>query len=93
MTFWFLWGVDAVVALIFLTFFFIGLGDGTVSSFNIVLWLGTLGVLGVVVGGSLWLRNAGRMRVAMSLVLALAIPSLLVGLFFLAILIMQPRWN
>ena len=93
MTFWFLWGVDAVVALIFLTFFFIGLGDGTVSSFNIVLWLGTLGVLGVVVGGGLWLRNAGRMRVAMSLVLALAIPSLLVGVFFLAILIMQPRWN
>ena len=33
----FLWGVDALIAAIFVGFFFWGLADGTVSSFNIVL--------------------------------------------------------
>ena len=42
MAFWILWGIDAVVAAIFVLFFLIGIGDGTVSSFNIALWAGTL---------------------------------------------------
>ena len=33
----FVWGVDALIAAIFVGFFFWGLADGTVSSFNIVL--------------------------------------------------------
>jgi len=32
-----LWGFDALIAAIFVGFFFWGLADGTVSSFNIVL--------------------------------------------------------
>ncbi len=33
--FWILWGIDAIVALIAVYFFIVGLSDGSVSSFNI----------------------------------------------------------
>src|SRR5262245_17838868 len=54
--FWTLFSIDAVVAAIVLFFFFAGLGDGTVSSYNIVLWLAILGVLAAVIGGGLLLK-------------------------------------
>jgi hypothetical protein len=91
--FWFLWGWDALIALVFVVFFVWGLSDGTVSSFNIVLWLGILAVLGGVLGGSSWLRNAGHQRVANLVLLSLAIPGFLFALFFLVLIIAQPRWN
>ena len=84
--FWLPWGVDVVVALIFVYFFFVGLGDGSVSSFNIVLWLLILCVSAAVVGGSLALRASGRIVLAIALVTIVAVPSVLIGLFFLALL-------
>ena len=93
MKFWIPWGIDAVIAAIFLYFFAAGLADGTVSSFNIVLWLGVLAALGGVLGGSSWLRNAGHQRIARLVLLSLAIPGFLVALFFLVLIIAQPRWN
>ena len=91
--FWILWGWDALIALVFVVFFFWGLADGTVSEFNILLWLVILAALGAVLGGSSWLRSAGHQRFAKLVLLSLAIPGLLVALFFLVILIAQPRWN
>ncbi len=32
--FWILWGIDFIVALIAVYFFIVGLGDGSVTSFN-----------------------------------------------------------
>ena len=93
MKFWLLWGWDAFIALVFLFFFFWGLADGTVSSFNIVLWLAVLTGLGVLVGGSLWLRAKGRLALAVALLLVLALPGALFALFFLAVLVLHPRWN
>ncbi|TMH27719.1 MAG: osmoprotectant transporter permease [Betaproteobacteria bacterium] len=84
--FWLPWSVDVVVALIFVYFFFVGLGDGSVSSFNIVLWLLILCVSAAVVGGSLALRASGRTVLAIALVTIIAVPSVLIGLFFLALL-------
>ena len=84
--FWLPWGVDVVVALVFVYFFFVGLGDGSVSSFNIVLWLLILCVSAAVVGGSLALRASGRTVLAIALVTIIAVPSVLIGLFFLALL-------
>ena len=91
--FWVLWGVDAIVAAIVVFFFLWGLADGTVSSFNIMLWLGMLTVVGVVVGGSLALRNAGRAIAAFNLLLVVAIPGLAFGLFLLSVVLLQPSWN
>lgn len=93
MRFWIPWAIDAVIALIALYFFFIGLADGSVSSFNIGLWLLVLLGLAIVVGGGLWLRSAGRSGLAMVLLLILAVPGVLVGLFFVVLLIAAPRWN
>jgi hypothetical protein len=71
--YWLLWGWDALIALVFVVFFVWGLADGTVFSFNILLWIGTLAVLGGVLSGSSWLRRR-RQRVALALLLARAIP-------------------
>ena len=83
--FWFTWGFDALIAAVFLFFFFWGLADGSV--------FGILAGLAAVLGGGLKLRSIGRVRPAMGLLLILAIPGALGVLFFLAVLILQPRWN
>jgi hypothetical protein len=88
-----LWGIDAVIALVFVYFFAVGLGDGSVSSFNMRLWLGTLSTLAGVLSGGLVLQRSGRTRLAISLLLILAVPGVLAGLFFLAMIIINPRWN
>jgi hypothetical protein len=91
--FWLLWGFDALVAAVVVFFFFWGLVDGSVSSFNIVLWLGILAIVGAVVGGSLALRKAGQFAAAISLLLVLAVPGLGFTLLLAAVLVLQPRWN
>ena len=91
--FWLPWTIDAVVAAIALFFFFWGLADGTVSSFNAGIWTVLLGSLAVVVGGSLWLKSTGRRALGIALALLLAVPGFLVGLFFLALIVANPRWN
>lgn len=93
MIFWVLWGIDALVAGVFIFFFLDGLADGSVSSFNIVLWLGILAMLAVVLGGGLFLRAKGLRIWALVLLCVLAIPAVLAALFFAVILISNPRWN
>jgi hypothetical protein len=84
--FWISWGIDVVVAVIFVYFFFVGLADGSVDSFNIVLWIVILFVLTGVLAGSLALRASERTGLATVLVTVLAVPSALIGLLFLALL-------
>lgn len=93
MKFWIPWGIDLVVALIAIGFFFVGLADGSVSSFNIGLWMLILAVIAAVVGGSLALRAAGRTGLAMGLATLFAVPSVLIGLFFLVLIAVPARWN
>jgi len=93
MTFRIFWGFNAVIAAIALFFFVVGLSNGRVSSFNIGMWLALLLGLAGILGGSLWLRSRGHHRPAMGLLLILAIPGLLCLLFFLAVMILHPRWN
>ena len=93
MKFWILWGFDAVVSLVILYFFLAGLADGSVSSFNIGLWLVILLVVGAVMFGSLALRSAGRVGLAVALLLVIALPGLLFVLFFGALILTNPHWN
>ena len=93
MLFWVLWAVTVIVALITLYFFIAGLRASTVSSFNIVLWLGLLATVATIVGSSWWLKHNGHDGWAMTLVGALAIPALFAGLLMLITLISKPRWN
>lgn len=91
--FWPLWIFDALIAAVFVFFFLWGIADGTVSSFNIMLWLGILAGLGAVVGGGMALQRAGRVGRAIPLLLLPALPGLLFVLFFVALIVLQPRWN
>ena len=91
--FWALWAFDALIATVVVFFFLWGLADGTVSSFNIVLWLGMLGLVAAVVGGGLALKRSGRTKAAITLLMVLAFPGFCFVVFFGALLILQPRWN
>ena len=93
MKFWILWGWDALIAAVVVFFFLWGLSDGTVSSFNIALWLGILAALAAVVIGSLALRSSGRMKAAVLLLLGLAVPGVLVALFFGALIVLNPDYK
>jgi hypothetical protein len=85
--------VDAIVAAALLYFFFAGLEDGSVSSFNIPLWLGLLGGAAAIIVGAYVLKSKGRLLPANLLLLIPAFPGFMFGLFILAAILLHPRWN
>ena len=91
--FWVFWGIDAIVAFIALYFFFIGLSDGSVSSFNIRMWVVLLIVLAALLLGTLALKSAGNLSLAKILAGLLAVPALLCLLFFLVVMVSGEKWN
>ncbi len=91
--FWTLFSIDGAVALIVLFFFFAGLGDGSVSPFNMTLWLAILGGLAAILGGGWLLKSNGHPYLACGVLLILAVPGLLYAVFILSVIILQPRWN
>jgi hypothetical protein len=91
-TFWIAWGIDLIAGLILLAFFAIGVVDGSVSSFNLGLWLVILAIAGVVLLGGLALRHT-HARAALALVMLAAVPCALLGLFFLVVMVVPARWN
>jgi hypothetical protein len=93
LAFWVTWVIDALISAIGLYFFFVGLADGSVSSFNIGIWVGLLTALTVVVAGSLWLKEIGRPGLGMMLLLVLAVPGALYALFLFVIIISGAKWN
>ena len=93
MKFWIPWAIDAVIAAIAVFFFLWGLADGSVSSFNIGLWTLLLGGLAALVAGSLWLKSTGKRGIAIGLLWIVAAPGVLVGAFFLILIVGNPRWN
>ena len=85
--------VDALVAAILLYFFVTGLEDGSVSSFNILMWLVMLAAVAVPITLALMLRARGRLKAANLVLLVPALPGLLYFLFVALLVLMQPRWN
>jgi len=86
--FWTCFAVDSLVFLVLFYFFLIGLSDGTVSSFNIALWLPLVGVPGAVLWGGLRLKAVGRPGAAKGLLALLAVPGVLVGTWLLLIVVL-----
>lgn len=91
--FWLIWVIDALVSAIAIFYFFVGLVDGSVSSFNIGIWAVILAALTVVVGGGLWLKSIGRPSLGVLLLLVLAVPAVLYGLFLLVVITSGSQWN
>ena len=93
MLFWVLWGIDAIVAAIFIYFFVIGLIDDSVSSFNLGLWLVILAALAALLLGSYRLRASGKVLVASVLLGILAVLGVLAAILSLMVIISPPNWN
>ncbi len=91
--FWIVFAIDCAAALVALYFFLIGLGDGSVSSFNIAIWLALLGGIAAVLGGGLGLKANGRRGAGLVVLAILGVPSFLYGLFILLVLLTQPNWH
>ncbi len=86
-------GIALSAAAIALLFFAEGLSDGSMSTFNATAWLGVLaGTLGIPAAGIVLRRN-GRLGAANLVLALLAVPALLAGMFFLVLILAQPRWN
>ena len=84
---------SALTSLVTVAFFVIGIADGSVSSFNLALWLGLL----AVVGASLALGYAlyARAKVALAVVAlsVTAVPGALAALFLAIVLLTESPWN
>ena len=91
--FWIFWGIDTIVALVLLYLFFIGLSDGSVSSFNIGLWFLLLLVSIGLLGGSFYLKSKEKLLIAKILLGVEAIPALFFFLFFLIMILSKPNWQ
>lgn len=76
-----------------LYFFGTGLAEGSVSSFNMVMWLALLGSLGAISVGGFGLDRSGKRAAAIAVLAIVAVPAILAALFLLVLLITQPRWN
>jgi hypothetical protein len=84
---------SVVTNAVAIVFFVIGIGDGTVSSFNIVLWVALLAGAGCSLWAGRSLRARGRFGPAIAALSVSALPALVGGLFLLMLLVTQPRWN
>jgi hypothetical protein len=84
---------DALIALVIGYFFAVGIADGSVSSFNLTLWLGILATVAGILGGAWALHQAQRRKTALALLWLLAAPGLAYVLFIGLILVTNPRWN
>ncbi len=91
--FWIFFGVDALIAVIVVVFFFLGLADGSASSFNSGIWAAILAALAVILAGSYWLKVIGSPVFGTMLLLVLGIPGVLYGLFLFLAVVTKARWN
>lgn len=85
--------VDIAALFLALYFFLAGVADGSVSSFNILLWLSVLGGISAVIAVGYGLMTKDRRGPANAVLAVLALPSIAAALFVITLLIAQPRWN
>lgn len=84
---------SALTAFAIVLFFFIGVADGSVSSFNLALWLGLLAATSVSLWAGLTLNRKGRFALALLALSITAVPGLVAALFVLLLLVTEQRWN
>lgn len=88
-----LFALNVAVALVAFGFFIIGLADGTVTTFNILIWGGMLGVLFSVPMGAWLLRVRGQRRLASVALLPLAGVAVLGVLAMLVMIVAPPSFR
>ncbi len=80
--------IDALALLVLSYFFLVGLSDGSVSSFNIALWLPLVCVPAAVVWAGLHLKARGRRGAATAVLAVIAVPGLLIGGWMLLLVVL-----
>jgi len=88
-----LFGIDIVAAVIVGYFFFAGLADGSISAFNIQLWVGIIFVVVTIIASGVALRRAAKPVFANIVLAVLAVPVVLYGIFIGAVVITVTPWN
>lgn len=91
--FWICWSLVLGATLVAFYFFFTGLADGSVSQFNMGIWMVLVLGLPTLLLGTYWLKSQDRLKTALAL---LSIPSLMVTaylIFIAAVLFGNNRWN
>ncbi|MCC6717158.1 MAG: hypothetical protein IT555_04680 [Acetobacteraceae bacterium] len=88
-----LFALNVAAALVALTFFVIGLADGSVTSFNILIWAALLGVVFTMPWAGWAVRMRGRKRLGMLLLLPVAVPAIAAGVMLVLLLVMRPDWR
>lgn len=91
--FWTLWIFNALMALVPVYFFFVGLNDGSITGRNIGLWVIILFVVALVLGGSLMLKYINQLGIAKILLILAAIPGIFALLFMVITITSKTRWN
>lgn len=91
--FWILWVIDAIATAVILYFFVIGLGDGSISSTNAGIWAVLVLLPIALLVGSYIFKVGNKLTAAKWLLSILVIPAILYFLFFLMLLIINPKWN
>jgi hypothetical protein len=81
------------MSLIPVGFFFIGLSDGSIDGNNIGLWMLILGVVGLILGGTYWLKTKNQLLAANIILIMASVPSLIAILYVCIAIFGDVRWN
>src|SRR5262249_47503730 len=87
------WTLDALISVLVLYLFFVGISDGSISSLNIEIWSILLAGMACVLGGGVWLKTQNHLGLGVLLAGLIAVPGLLYAVFFVVLLFANPRWN
>ncbi|MBA2127100.1 osmoprotectant transporter permease [Hyphomicrobium methylovorum] len=85
--------IDIAALFLALFYFFTGIGDGSITAFNIALWLGVLAAIIAILAMGYRLKSTGHRGTATTVLAILAVPAILAAAFVLSLLIAQPNWH
>ncbi len=87
------WIIDAITTATVLYFFVIGLGDNSISCYNAGIWAIMVILPIALLIGSCALKIKNKLILAKLLLALMAIPVFLYFLFYLLLIISNPKWN
>jgi hypothetical protein len=88
-----LFALNLLAAMVAFAFFIIGLADGTVTTFNILIWAAMLGLLFSMPFAAWLVRLRGHQRLGTILLLPLAGVAVLGGMAILVLMVAAPNWR
>jgi len=88
-----LFAINLAAALVAFAFFIVGLADGTVTTFNILIWAGLLGLLFSMPWAAWLVRLRGRKRLGTVLLLPVAVVATVGAVVMLVLIASAPSWQ